>query len=288
MNTIRFSLVFLLLLAGTFGVRDARAAESYDNCTGFVDTLPAQIGTQGTWCLRKDLSTAQASGNAIYITTNNVTLDCNGFKLGGLAAGTGSTAYGVFAYGMTNLTVRNCNVRGFWAGINLFASNSLVEDNSLDGNLYIGIQLLGIANQVLRNTVYNTGGGTNSSQSFGLRVTGDSNGNGGGRVLDNTVAGVFGTTVDTSPVGIFLQGAGLEAARNRVRGLVVAGGGFARGIYAGVGVTVDRNHVAQAADTNGDGIASYTGSMFCSRNTVANFSNAYAGCGANLGNLTLP
>jgi hypothetical protein len=63
--------VALVLLAAA--ASPALAAESYDNCTGFIDPLPAVITTQGTWCLRKDLRTAVASGHAITIATNNVT-----------------------------------------------------------------------------------------------------------------------------------------------------------------------------------------------------------------------
>ncbi|HEY0661599.1 MAG TPA: hypothetical protein VGD21_09825, partial [Lysobacter sp.] len=72
--------VLAILLAGPVAPAPAQAAQSYDNCTGFIDSLPATITTQGTWCLRKDLSTAMSSGNAITIATNNVTIDCNDFK----------------------------------------------------------------------------------------------------------------------------------------------------------------------------------------------------------------
>ena len=70
----------------------ALAAESYDNCTGYIESLPASISTQGTWCLRKDLATGMASGNAIEVKANNVVIDCNDFKIGGLAAGAGAGA----------------------------------------------------------------------------------------------------------------------------------------------------------------------------------------------------
>jgi hypothetical protein len=79
--------VVAILLAWPWIVPPAQAAESYDNCSGYIDSVPAVIATQGTWCLRKDLSTAQTSGNAIEIAANNVVIDCNDFKLGGLAAG---------------------------------------------------------------------------------------------------------------------------------------------------------------------------------------------------------
>ena len=108
----------------------ASAGESYDNCSGFIDSIPATITTQGVWCLRGDLSTAVGSGNAISVATNNVTIDCNQFKLGGLAAGPTSQAYGIFSE-RANTTVRNCNVRGFYAGIYVGSSGgNLLEKQS--------------------------------------------------------------------------------------------------------------------------------------------------------------
>src|SRR5262245_20959189 len=85
--TMRRLLAALLL---SLFVLPAVAAESYDACAGFIDTVPTTISTQGVWCLRKDLATAVSNGAAISIEANNVTIDCNGFKLGGLAAGPGS------------------------------------------------------------------------------------------------------------------------------------------------------------------------------------------------------
>src|SRR5688500_8114044 len=101
------SLHCLILLAGglPFLPAQALAAESYQNCAGFIDTLPAVITSQGVWCLRKDLSTAMIAGAAIDIQANNVTIDCNDFKVGGLAAGAATNAYGVSTFAL-NATLR--------------------------------------------------------------------------------------------------------------------------------------------------------------------------------------
>src|SRR5688500_991377 len=112
MNTIRLLPVALLLGAWALLPGAARAAESYDNCTGFIDTVPTTISTQGVWCLRQNLSTAAIFGAAITIAANNVTVDCNDFKLGGLAAGNQSIAVGIRASGQQNLNVRHCGIRG--------------------------------------------------------------------------------------------------------------------------------------------------------------------------------
>jgi hypothetical protein len=73
----------LALTPGSLAPRAARAAESYDNCTGFITSLPATVSTEGAWCLKQDLSTAIASGNAITISSNNISIDCHDFKLDG-------------------------------------------------------------------------------------------------------------------------------------------------------------------------------------------------------------
>src|SRR4249919_1254017 len=136
----------LLLALCLLAPRAAHAAESYDNCTGFITSVPTVISSQGTWCLKQDLATAMTTGVAITIATNNVTIDCNDFKLGGLAAGLGTTAYGIFSSNHLNTTVRRCNIRGFYVGLDLGGVSSggnVAEDNRLDGNVNIGIWMEG-------------------------------------------------------------------------------------------------------------------------------------------------
>lgn len=185
----------LSLFAGVSIAPGTAHAETYNTCAGFIDSVPANITTQGVWCLRKNLGSAITSGNTITIATNNGTIDCNDFKLGGLAAGESSQAFGVYANNQQNVAVRHCNVRGFNRGIYLSrGAGHLVENNRLDNNLYIGISVSGDNNLVQRNRVFDTGGATNESYSYSISATAD--------ILDNTVAGVFGDAGDTYPVGI--------------------------------------------------------------------------------------
>jgi len=80
-------LAALLLLGGLLAVPSpASAAETYDICAGYIESLPATISRQGVWCLRKNLSASIGNGNAITIATNDVTIECNDFRGGGLAA----------------------------------------------------------------------------------------------------------------------------------------------------------------------------------------------------------
>jgi parallel beta-helix repeat protein len=269
------------LLFGWCAVRPAVAAEGYDNCNRFIDSVPMIIETQGVWCLRHDLATANASGNAIEIRTNNVTIDCNDFKLGGLAAGSASQARGIYASSRQNITVRRCNVRGFLYGIYMDGgAGHLIEDNRLDNNLYAGIKVLGAHNRIWRNAVFDTGGYKNgtatSSYSYGINAEGD--------IVDNVVDGVSATGTSANPYGIVAYGVGGLVTGNRIGGLQPYGGGTAYGILSGSGrQRVAGNHVvgalAGSIALNGYGIFGLY-NTFCTGNTVPapGFATAIKNC----------
>lgn len=274
MISVRPVFAALLLLGGLMTAPvPARAAESYDSCTGFIDSLPATISGQGVWCLRKDLSTSITSGYAITIANNNVTIDCNDFKLGGLGAGDSSLVYGIYANDRLNATVRQCNIRGFYTGMLLVGGGHLIENNRVEQSLYIGINVYGDNNVVRRNRVYDTGGSYDTA--YGISASAD--------VIDNIVDGVFGLSTpaypSTYPYGIAASSGGQDVRGNRVRGLAVAGSGTAYGIYVlGVAGTVDGNRVSATAVTPGTGIVAGSAGIFCRNNTVARFNVAMSGC----------
>jgi parallel beta-helix repeat protein len=277
MRPIRQSLALLALLA-IFTALPARA-ETFHTCGTIIASLPAVISTGGVYCLTKDLNTAMAAGNAIDIQTNNVTIDCNGYKIGGLAAGPGSTTLGIHADNTRqNITVRNCGIRGFYEGILLLGgAGHLVEDNRLDNNLYIGISVGGDNDLVRRNRVYDTGGYAGNFNSFGIYGHAD--------VIDNTVAGVFATGTDAGSEGIYAAG-GTEIRGNQVRGLAVTGSGLAHGINIGaIGVTVRNNTVAATAAIAGIGIYGYTVSdTICMGNAISKFATPIQACQDGGGN----
>ncbi|MDN5781749.1 MAG: right-handed parallel beta-helix repeat-containing protein [Luteimonas sp.] len=231
MTVIRLLTAPALLVGALFLPPSAQAAESYDNCSHFIDSVPATITSSGVWCLDKDLSTAIASGNAISISANNVVLDCNHFKLGGLAAGNGSRTLGIAAFDRQNITVRNCNIRGFNIGILLSeGSGHLVEHNRLDNNLITGIYLSAASNSIVReNRVYDTGGYPDNNTRYGIRAYGGD----AIEVTHNIVAGVFGTSgYGNHVIGIdrlnYVSDVDMTSARitgNRVSGLVPSGTG---------------------------------------------------------------
>jgi parallel beta-helix repeat protein len=232
----KFNLYVPLLLAAALlsAPGAARAAEDYANCKGFITSLPTSINTPGTWCLNQDLSSANPAINGITINTNNVTIDCNDFKIDGLAAGTATASNGIAASDRHGITVRHCNIRGFQFGLNISGfsgGNNLVEDNRFDGNTYVGVYVEGDGTVVRRNRIFDTGGTTASvpSGAFGILAyysvySMD--------ILDNTIVGVAATSgTNGSAYGIHTQTATGSINGNRIRGLVKDGTGEADGIY---------------------------------------------------------
>ena len=277
---LRHLLAALALFAGLAAVPgSALAAQSYDNCTGFIDSVPATITTQGVWCLRKNLTASITSGMAITVAANNVTIDCNDFKIGGLGGGDSSNAFGIYAGNKQNVTVRHCNVRGFMSGISLIGgAGHLVEDNRLDNNLKYGIYMLGADNSLVqRNRVYDTGGHPATTDTVAIYVDAD--------VIGNTVAGVF-ATANAKARGI-IAGTAATIRNNRVRGFQASGtnGGYATGIYAtDAGSMVDGNHVigGGAAAVPGSAISgagsSTSPDIACSNNVVGGFAGGINAC----------
>jgi hypothetical protein len=274
-----------LLLGLVIGMRQANAAESYDNCAGFIDALPATISTQGVWCLRHDLVTAITSGNAITIDANNVTLDCNGYKVGGLAGGLGTWARGVSVWFKVNATVRNCNVRGFQYGLFLFGDRHLVERNRLDANTSIGIVSNGNGIVIRDNAVNDTGGSPDQRDATAIDAQGA-----GTRVLDNTVHGVAPAGWPDGqklPRGIVIQ-RGI-AQGNRVTGLVQNGLQPAAGIVVDGRAIVRDNVTMQYASTVGQGIGLTPGTTaICQGNVVQGYQYGITAACEQSGNLVQP
>jgi len=206
------NLVLLTLLLAAPGAW----AETID-CTA-ITTLPTVITVQGIYCFTGNLATSMTSGKAITINTNNVTIDLNGWKLGGLAAGTGTGTYGIYAYQRKNITIKNGIIRGFYFGIILgdnfpytASQGHLIEDIRADQNTYGGLLVQGRGNIVRRNQVVDTGGSTVNNSAFGIQLNGP-----GGRVLNNEISGTVATSV-SSAFGLHLASAtGAVVEGNRI------------------------------------------------------------------------
>jgi hypothetical protein len=284
--------VYLLLILAlcSLAPRSTEAAQSYDNCTGTIAALPAVISTQGTWCFTKDLNTAITSGNAITINTNNVTIDCNDFKLGGLVAGAGTTTIGMYSTDRLNTTVRHCNIRGFLRGIYFQSSGSggghAIEDNRFDNNTWVGMQIEGDGSVVRRNRVFDTGGSTGNADAYGI-VTVDSV-----DVLDNTVSGVVARSGGNGSVAgiITNSNVGARISGNGVHGVVKDGTGTTKGI-----LNISSDHLAiRDNDVVGDGSATSVG-LSCATatsgardNFISAFNTALSTCADSGGNTVIP
>lgn len=77
-------------------------------------TFPITINESGSYVLTSNLIVA--TGNAININADNVTLDLNGHGIYGPGTGTGK---GISAVNRYNITIKNGIVRGFYFGIYL-------------------------------------------------------------------------------------------------------------------------------------------------------------------------
>jgi hypothetical protein len=211
------------LLLGLLSGAPARA-ETFHTCRGFITSLPVVISSQGTWCLRQDLTTGMSAGIAITVAAHNVTIDCNDFKIGGLNAGAATQATGVASLNRQSIVVRHCNIRGFLIGLSLAGTASgghIVEDNRFDGVTRVAVQVSGDDSVVRRNLVRNTGGSTSQpGRAVGIQTVGDVD------ILDNTIAGASAVP-DASgrgeAYGILASSSTGTVEGNRVRNLVATG-----------------------------------------------------------------
>ena len=203
----------LLLLALLLAAAPSGAAESLAGCNGTIGALPAVIAAPGVWCLDKDLATSISSGNAIDIQADNVTIDCNGFKLAGRMDAVpqdAATARGIYTYQRRHVSIRNCRVSGFFIGVVLSGTGHVVEDNRFQRSSFRGIHVDGTGNAVRRNGVYDTGNHPDAALlAYGIHASAD--------VIDNTVIGMR-TGSGGGRFGIVLNGLATVATGNRVEG----------------------------------------------------------------------
>ena len=270
-----------------------QAAESYDNCTGFITSLPVTISSQGTWCLKQDLATAITSGAAITINTNNVTIDCNNFKLNGLAAGVGTSTAGVSLSDRFNATVRRCKIGGFFRGI-LFLSTTassggghVVEDNRFDLNTHEGVLVFGDGSVIRRNRILDTAGSTVQTSAYGIYVAYNVD------VMDNIIANVTSDSSTNSwATGIYIYNSfRTRIIGNTVRGVTADGTGNPVGIVASSEdyLIFRGNDLAGDASAGSQGITCANGLGDSARdNVVSGFASTISGCVDGGGNDIVP
>jgi hypothetical protein len=211
-------LALIVLLAPCVAAEDAAAAESYDNCRGYITALPVTLTTQGTWCLKTNLTTNIASGNAILVQINNVTIDCNGYRIFD-QAGTNTQAAAIRADSYSNLTLRGCNIRGFKRAVDVSgaaSSGHVIEDNRFEVNYNAAIALTGTSHVVRRNQFVDSGGQAAAGETFAVIVGGDAD------VVDNNIDGVHPSSGGTQAgsYGVWVTGSTTSTIRgNTIRNI---------------------------------------------------------------------
>jgi hypothetical protein len=268
------SLSLALVVLFVFSFSPFTRAETL-NCTP-VTSLPAVISTQGLYCLTGNLATAQGSGYVIEITANNVTLDLNGWKVGGQAAGRATQAYGIRSTA-ANVTIKNGIVRGFYYGIYLTGRGAVVRDMLIDQNTEIGIFVNGQGAVVEHNQVVDSGGTTAVSDAAAIGIAVGS-GSFGARISDNTVSGLTATG-SGSEYGINVNAPNSSVRDNMVSDLNrPTGGGTSIGIYQNQSIAV--SNTVSNFDV---GVFTATSGIYA-HNTVFNCTTAYSGGTAGAGN----
>lgn len=305
------ALTTLTVLASAILAGAARAETT--DCTEIV-SLPATLSLPGIYCFKQDLATSQTSGTAITVAANSVTIDMNGWKLGGLGAGPGTNAYGIEVDNRKNFTLRNGTIRGFFYAVDIDdaggSTGHIVEDMLLDANVYVGLRVEGSNYQIRRNAITNTVASTNHA--VGIAASGK-----GAVIADNlisTLSGIF--AFGSSPRGLSINGLSQSTVeRNTVanvtsattgQGIIVSGSSsnvvlqgnkiLELGSTAMVGIhvtnsdmiTLLENVVTNAALTASAGISIGAGAtnISCVRNLIDGFTTAIQPCTFESGNLT--
>ena len=276
-----FVCVALVATALVIGSTSTKAETT--ECTE-ITSIPTTITASGVYCLKGKLSTAITSGNAITINANNVTIDFNGWKLGGLPAGEGTQANGVYALNRKNIVLRNGSIRGFYRGVFIqgtpsSSSGHVVEDSLLDENRRTGIRIQGSNTMIINNRVLNTGLGTFGTTAIGIYVQ---SGN-GIHIQDNTVSEVDETA---DVYGIIVDFANdVQVRDNRVFDLKSAPARYGISTFASKRVVLVGNSVTTiTGGVIGLGDGSDSADVACVNNQVTGFSTNISGCDFESGN----
>jgi len=233
-----------------------------------INALPYTISTSGIYCLTGDLNTAMTSGSAITIDANNVTLDLNSWRLGGLAAGAGTTALGISADQRKNITIKNGTIRGFYRAIMLTGTGQghVVEGLRIEQNRLNGINITGAGTIIRFNQVVDTGGSTVAGTPYGIVTFGD-----GARVLDNDVVGATASGSNYAYGIAILSGSGAIVANNRIDNISSVLGSY------GIRVDVINALIRANSITNTSYGVVFNGSGKYMNNLTANVTTPFAG-----------
>jgi hypothetical protein len=135
-----------------------------------ITALPYTISSPGTYYVAQNFTVNMASGNCINITCSGVTIDLDGHTITN-SNGASTGAAGIYASNMTNITILNGTISGFYYGILLSASvftpssasfGHLVQNINFVKNTYIALFIQGVGCRCYQCRAVLTGGGTSS------------------------------------------------------------------------------------------------------------------------------
>lgn len=209
----------------------------------------AAATTMGTLFIEWDTSLTEDHHGRIVIVADNVTLDCGPH----LILGSGEEeSVGIALGGRTGVTVKNCDVSGFWYGIQLWESSG----NTLDGNVshhneIDGFSLVSSLGNRLR-------GNTSHDNGVGFAVAGAS-------TTGNTLVG--NSAENNNSFGFFV----FEASGNTLKGNYAEGNGDGYQLNLASNNTLKDN----LAVDNGAGFVLYESSWNTLKDNVADGGGAF-------------
>jgi len=255
--------MFLLLAVASAWMLFSAPARA--DCTS-IDHAGYTISSSGSYCLTKNVV---AAADGITIKADHVVLDCGGYTIDGSAQPVASTRRGVVALERTDVTVQNCTVKGFMAGIRLTGAGNNIRDNVVIAPLSRGIIVYGEGAIIDRNRITDVGGASNYSLgAYGIYASGSS------VIRRNTVSGVVpaaGSSI--SGYGIYTKGndAGLIQG-NIVRNVFGDGGKVAMALtaYSSANAVLMENILVNPTN-------SYASALYCSGAGNASTGNVFQG-----------
>lgn len=251
-----------------------------------ISSLPFTITQSGSYYFTGNLTLTAASGDAITVATNHVTIDLNGFRLGSLAAVTGSAI-------VINASLRNIEIKNgvIFGTTTVSVSGSPSVWTVTPGGFNNGIDALspGATNCVFRQLRISGCRATGLEARGGAvieQVTATQNGGIGIRALEGSVAnskssfnGGSGLVVGGGSVNHcianFNEGIGISA--DSVSNCTARGNGF-----GGIGAVAGSVTNSRAVSNQGVGIDAVTGSV---TNCTAT-ANQSSGISASSGTVT--
>lgn len=163
---------------------DRRSAALQTQESAVIDAVPIRITRPGSYRLARDLTFPPATGAAVTIEADEVTLDLNGKTLSG-SAGSATGAIGVLAVDRQRIIITNGRISGFYFGVDIRATDRdmqkskahVISNIAADRNWYFAIRLIGSRSEISGCAITNTGGCTLKAHTIphSVRLVGENN-----------------------------------------------------------------------------------------------------------------